>query len=310
MDNYEKLIERISNSAKIEKEEIERKVEAKRAKLSHLVSKEGAAQIIAAELGLNLDEERLKLNELNQGMKRVNVLAKIIKVFPTREFNKNNRAGKVTNLIIADDTSNCRAVLWDTRHIELIEKQKIKEGDVIEISNASLRNGEVHLSSYAELKPSREEIENVKTEAMFSIKKLREVRPGENISARAVIVNAYEPKYFEVNPETGRKITEEERQNKIKPQKRALLSITIDDGTEAMRSVLFGEQINQLGLTNEQIFDVEEFKKIQMSLLGEEKIFSGQIRTNPLNSNPELTIQSIKNISPDELIKELEAKTS
>ena len=145
---------------------------------------------------------------------------------------------------------------------------------------------------------------------MFSIKKLREVRPGENISARAVIVNAYEPKYFEVNPETGRKITEEERQNKIKPQKRALLSITIDDGTEAMRSVLFGEQINQLGLTNEQIFDVEEFKKIQMSLLGEEKIFSGQIRTNPLNSNPELTIQSIKNISPDELIKELEAKTS
>jgi len=55
MNNYELLIDRIAKSASLEKSEVERKVEAKKAKLSGLISKEGAAQIIAAELGINFD---------------------------------------------------------------------------------------------------------------------------------------------------------------------------------------------------------------------------------------------------------------
>ncbi len=57
MQNYDLLIERIATSAGIEKEEVERKVEAKKAKLSGLISKEGAAQIIAAELGINFEDD-------------------------------------------------------------------------------------------------------------------------------------------------------------------------------------------------------------------------------------------------------------
>ena len=70
MDNYSQLVERISLAAKLPKEDIERKVEAKRAKLSGLVSKEGAAQIVAAELGINFDKEKMKISELVQGMKK------------------------------------------------------------------------------------------------------------------------------------------------------------------------------------------------------------------------------------------------
>jgi len=40
----------------------EAKVEDKKAKLSGLISKEGAAQIIAAELGVNFEDQDLKLN--------------------------------------------------------------------------------------------------------------------------------------------------------------------------------------------------------------------------------------------------------
>ena len=61
MDNYNVLVEKISNLSKLSKEDIERKIEAKRAKLSGLVSKEGAAQIVAAELGINFDMERMKI---------------------------------------------------------------------------------------------------------------------------------------------------------------------------------------------------------------------------------------------------------
>ena len=46
------LIDIISKKSGISKKEIERKIEAKRTRLSGLISKDGAAQIIAAELGI------------------------------------------------------------------------------------------------------------------------------------------------------------------------------------------------------------------------------------------------------------------
>ena len=98
-------------------------------------------------------------------------------------------------------------------------------------------------------------------------------------------------------------------QNKVQPQKRALLNVVLDDGTETIRSVLFGEQINKLGLTNEEIFSLEEYNKVKTKILGEEKFFAGNVRNNQLYNTIEFTIEDIKEINPDELIKELEAKT-
>lgn len=307
MDNYSKLIERISRSSGLEPEEIERKVEAKKAKLSGLISKEGAAQIVAAELGINFDQEKLKISELVEGMKRVNLVGKIIKVFPVREFNKNGREGKVASFILADESSNVRVVLWDINHISLIEKNQIKEGSVIEISGGGMRNGELHLASFGELKESKEKMGEVITQTPFSQGNIKNIQPGQNIRTRAVIVQTFEPRYFEVNPETGKKFTEADKNNGLKPKKKALLTITLDDGSETIRSVIFGDDIKKLGLTDEQIFSLEKFSEIKNSLLGEEKFFTGQIRLSSFSNTNELTINGIEDVKPEELIKELEA---
>lgn len=310
MDNYAKLMERISRSSGLEISEIERKVEAKKAKLSGLISKEGAAQIVAAELGINFDQEKLKISELIEGMKKANVVGKVIKINPIRSFNKNGREGKVASMTIADESSNVRAVLWDTHHIELIEKGNIKEGTVVEIASGNVRNGELHLSSFADIKESKEKIDSVVLEQSFQNRTLKDAKPGENLKTRAIIVNAFEPRYFEVCPECGKKVLEGEckTHGKVTPQKRALLNIVIDDGTETMRSVMFGEQINKLGLKNEEIFSIEEFNKKKMSLLGEEKFFAGQLRQNQLYNTTEFTINDIKEVNTEELIRELENK--
>ncbi|MCK4647856.1 DUF2240 family protein, partial [Candidatus Pacearchaeota archaeon] len=127
IDNYERILEKISKSSGLEKEEIERRIEAKRAKLSGLISKEGAAQVIAAELGISFDNEKLKIEELLPGMRKVNVIGKVINLSPVRTFTtKKGDAGKVANVFLADDTSNIKVVLWDTNHISLIEKEEIK----------------------------------------------------------------------------------------------------------------------------------------------------------------------------------------
>ncbi len=113
--NYEKILKKIANSSGLEKEEIERRVEAKRAKLSGLISLDGAAQIVAAELGISFDNEILKLEELLPGMRKVHVIGKIINISSVRSFTtKKGDEGKVCNFLLADDTSNLKVVLWDT----------------------------------------------------------------------------------------------------------------------------------------------------------------------------------------------------
>lgn len=312
MDNYEQLINRISNSAGLAGDEIERRVEAKRAKLSGLVSKEGAAQIVAAELGLNLDRERLKISELVHGMKRANVVGKIVEIFPIREFNKNGREGKVANLLIADDSSNTRVVLWDSNHIDLIEQGKLKKGDVIEVSNAGVRNRELHLSSFSDIKKSSEKFDKVIEEKVYGDKNLIDARQGDILKIRAFIVQSFEPRYFEVCPECGKKAVENKcvSHGDIKPEKRALLNIFLDDGSEVLRAVLFGEQINKLGLSDEEIFSLEKFEAKKMELLGDEKIFSGNVRNNKLYNTTEFIIEDVSDVNVDELVKSLEAKAA
>jgi len=293
MGNYEQLLERVSKSSGIEIEEIERKIEAKRAKLSGLISKEGAAQIVAAELGVVLDNEKLKISELIQGMKKANVVGKILKIFDIREFNKNGREGKVASFILADDSGNVRVALWDVHHIELIEKGKLKEGDVVEISNAGIRNGEIHLSSFSDLKKSSEIIKDVIEQKNYEEIKIKDCSVGQNVKVRANIVQLFEPKYFN---------------DKTSGEKKAVMNIVLDDGSDTIRGVLFGEDIKKIGFENEEIFELEKFEGKKNEILGEERFFSGNLRMNQFFNRVELVINGVSDVNVNEAIKELELK--
>ncbi|MBU4086696.1 MAG: DUF2240 family protein [Nanoarchaeota archaeon] len=308
--SYDQLLERISRASGLAREEIERKIEAKRAKLSGLVSKEGAAQIVAAELGINFEKQKSKINEL-EGAKRVNITGKIIKLFPVREYKKENREGKIGSMIVADETASVRVVLWDANHIKLIENGELKEGDVIEINNGNIRNSEVQLSGFADIKISSEKLENVKTERSFSEKKLADIKPGDAVRLRAFVVQAFEPRFFDVCPEcSGRAVADAEgsvceKHGRVVPQKRALLNVVLDDGTENMRAVLFSEQIDSVGFSVQENFVLEREK-----ILGREMAFSGTVRQNKFFNNQELFISSVEDLNLDNLISELEKANS
>lgn len=310
MEQYQMLVERVAGAAKLSVEEVERKIEAKRAKLSGLVSKEGACQIVAAELGVALEKERMKLAELVQGMRRANVLGKVLEIGAVRSYTKGERSGKVAHFTLADESGRMGCVLWDMSHIGLIEEGKIHAGDVVEITNANVRNGELHLSSFSDVRLSQEKLGEVVVEAIYGATTLKDAKAGERLQTRAFIVQVFEPRYFEVCPECGRKAVEEAclTHGKITPKRRALLNIVLDDGTETMRSVLFGESIYQLGLSEEEVFSLEKFAEKRAGLLGEEKVFSGIVRMNTLSNMPELTIEKVDEVQAEALIKALEAQ--
>lgn len=309
--NYERIIEKIAKSAGIEKSDVEKKVEEKRSKLSGLISKEGAAQIVASELGISFENEKLKINELLPGMRRINIVGKVINLFPVRTFTtKKGDESKVVNFWIADDSSNIKVVLWDTNHIELIEKGEIKEGSAVEISNATMRDSELHLGNFSGIKVSQEVLEEVITEKVFREKAITDFNKGENASVRAFVVQIFEPRFFYVCSECGKKANKEGEaficgtHEKIVPEKRAVVNLVLDDGTNSIRAVLFHEVIKELGLV-----DLENAEKLTLQkqgLLGKEMVFSGNVRNNAFFNTPELIIESIKETDLDKVISELE----
>jgi len=310
--NYEKIIERLSKSSGIDKEELERRVEAKRAKLSGLISKEGAAQVIAAELGISFDNEKLKINELLQGMRKVNVVGKVIRLFPVRTFSRNGKDNKVANIIIADETSNIKVVLWDVNHIGLIENNKIGEGVVIEISNGSMRENEIHLGSFSEVKILNEDLKDVVKDKLSKEKEIADIKNSDSVKLRAFVMQSFEPRFFEICPECRKRAIKDaegficEQHGRIMPERRALVNLVLDDGTETIRAVVFSDNFPKLGLPDWESEDSEKIALQRQDLLGREMFFLGDVRNNKFFNNNELIIDNIEQIDIDGLIKELE----
>ena len=306
--NCQQLIEFISESSGVSVEEIERKIEAKQAKLSGLISKEGAAQVIAAELNVNFDKQVIKIGHIVPGMRKLNLIGKIIDLFPIRGYNKNGRSGRIGSFILADETSNIRTVLWDESHIELISKGEIDKDKVVEITNASVRNGEIHLGSFSEIKVSDKPVGEIVIKKPVVKKEIASFNINDSVSTRAFIVQMFEPKFFEVCPDCRRKVSELNECNdhgKVIPEKRALLSFVIDDGTDSVRATIFSEDLDKI-FSKEELENSELFSVRKKDFLGKEMIVCGNVKRNQMFDNNDFVVNSLEEIDLDRLIEELE----
>src|SRR3990167_2914017 len=82
------MIEKIAAETGLEPHDIMQKIEGKKTEMSGLISEEGAAYIIAKELGISISrkDERLNISSILPGMQNVDILGKITKILPVREF--------------------------------------------------------------------------------------------------------------------------------------------------------------------------------------------------------------------------------
>ena len=110
---------------------------------------------IAKESGESVPEIEKKLTELNEldnGMNDVNVIVKIKKVFPVREFETEKGKGKVLNFIVGQGVEEVRATAWNSLSEEV---EKFSEGDEVKIEGAYTKQGrdgtELHLGNYARI---------------------------------------------------------------------------------------------------------------------------------------------------------------
>jgi len=306
--NYEQIVKLIADNAKIPAEEIERKIEARRAKLSGLISREGAAQIIASELGISFEKQKMKISSLLPGMRKVNLVGKVIRINRIVEYNKNGKSGKIGSFQLADDTSNIRVVLWDTNHISLIETGVIKEGDSVEISGADVRNSEIHLSGFADIKLSQAVFGSVVEKPVVVSKEIGKMNPNDNISVRAFVVQIFGPTFYKTCPECNKRISETgqcEAHGAVNPKRNAILTLILDDGTENIRAVMFSDQIKKIA-SEAELESSESFMPKRKELLGKEMIVEGGVRKNKLSENLEIFVTDLTDVNIDKVIEELE----
>ncbi|MEM7820177.1 MAG: DUF2240 family protein, partial [Candidatus Aenigmatarchaeota archaeon] len=130
------ILQKIIATTGMSNEDLEHRIAEKQRELSGLVSREGAAYIIAKELGLELFEKtkrRLEIKSIVPGLKNVTLTARLLRIFEARQFERNGQKSSVANIILGDETGIVRLSLWD-QQLELLKQ--LQPGLAVEIFGA------------------------------------------------------------------------------------------------------------------------------------------------------------------------------
>ncbi|MBI4015320.1 MAG: DUF2240 family protein [Candidatus Aenigmarchaeota archaeon] len=318
----EDVLQKIVAATGLAMEEVERRVAEKQRELSGFVSKEGAAYIVAKEMGLDLigtgKKRTVKISEIVNGNNNVAFDARVLRVFEAREFEKNGRKFRVGNLLLGDETGTVRLSLWDE---QIGLGSKIAVGDCIEVSGAYSKEGpvsiEVRLGRRGNIKraenvelPSAENILKKEGSSRVSIEELKE---GKVCEIRAALMQIFETEnIFDVCPECGGKIKYEGgkylcvKHSAVVPRKSMVVNGVADDGSGNIRLVMFGDVgLHLLGLTMDQVMERRGKVFDGLDLIGTEFVFSGRVRKNQMFDRLEFVVSGIAKLEMEKEISTL-----
>lgn len=306
----QQIVSKIKEKTGISDEDLEKKVQVKMDQLAGLISREGALHIIANEYNIKLLEEttgKLSIKNILTGMRNVEIVGKAVDVYEAREFNTNNRSGKVGSFILGDETGTVRTVLWGSQADLLVD---MKKGDIIKVQAGYVKDNqgrqEVHLGDKGSLKinPEGENVGEVKRKS-FTRKGIGKLQGDENdIEILATIVQAYNPTFFEVCPECYKRVRDEgsgftcKEHGIVTPVYSYVLNAFLDDGTGNIRGVFFKNQANILVGKNEEEFlqykeSPEKFDEAKHELLGKMVKIVGRSKKNTMFDRMEFTAQLV-----------------
>lgn len=314
--SLEEIIEKLKIETGLSEDEIKKKIKEKQRELYGLVSPEGAAHIVARELGIELvKREFIKTKDIKPGMNDINLKARISRIF-VREFEKNGVNKKVANIFLIDDTGETRLCLWD----EQIDNFTGKEGDVIEITGAYSRKNvfgetEIRIGTYGNIKILEDDPTLPKTGKEYLETTINKVEAGNRYRIRATIVYVFNTNiFYETCPECGTIIKEStcKIHGKVDPEHTIILNAIIDDGYGNMRAVFFRDAAeNLLNSSTEKLMKENLLKEKISEILGKEYIFFGRVRKNEIFKRKELIVDNFEEVDPEKeaekILRELKA---
>jgi len=320
----DEIIRKIVERTGLNEREVREKIAKKRRDLSNLISEEGAAYIVAKELGIDLIRRRifrLKIKNVISGMRNVNLLARIVSEVERRKFTtRYGDTGEMASFWIGDETGVIRVVLWNE---EVRFATNLRRGDVVSIENAYTRDNlgspEVRIGKRGKLVlwegeanlPTASEIEEKfkpgKALREYERKPIAKLRVGDSAELKATVVQLFRiPPLFYSCPICGAKLKAgrdcEEHGTR---EAHAVVAGILDDGTANLRFVAFREQAE--AILNASVEEIEEKLKskentsalediIANSMLGRDFIFRGFVKYNKLFERLEFVVNEVREV--------------
>jgi len=164
----DEVVQRILSIRKgLTREEVLRLVEEKKREAEGYFTDEGAARVVASDLGVDVPQKpfrsKVLIRDLVSGLSDVTVTGRVITVYSPRVFPRSDGTrGKVARLLIADESGTLRVALWDEK-ADLVEAGKIEGGQIIRFSHGYTREGldgrlELHMGMRGDIQFSPPEV--------------------------------------------------------------------------------------------------------------------------------------------------------
>ncbi len=327
---FEDMIGKICEKSGLPEQEIVSRVEAKCSQLSGLISKEGAAHIVANELGVQLVATggRLKVKDAFPGMRSVELAGKVVQRYDIREFaRQDGSTGKLASFVLGDETGTIRIVGWGDKADTVAA---LEPGNIVLLQQAQVRESnrggkEIHLGDNSTLQtnPPGIEVSSVVTSGdssrppatRKSIKDLTE--EDQNIELVGTIVQVFDPKFFEVCPKCNKRSRPDPagqvvcpEHGPVSPSYGVVANAYLDDGSGNIRVVLFRNQLERLAKkTTQELLayreNPERFEDVKTDMLGLIVKVVGRASKNQFFERLEFVAQLVSVASAEEELARL-----
>ncbi len=330
---YPVAIKKLNEATGLSIAELESRIQAKVKQLSGLLSQDGAVQIIANELGVQLSAPAqaggdYKIKELQIGARGISVAGQVLKKYDVKEFNKNGKQGRVGSMLIGDETGSCRLVFWNDQVDVFIQLQ---EGDIVVVRNPFVKESfqkdrlELQLNTQSTLLVNPEGVTVERKEyipqqerAPAVQKYIKDLDGSEdNVEIIATVLQVYDPRFFDCCPQCNKKVLGENQcptHGEVVPGLNWSMSAILDDGTGNIRASFWKQQSLKLSGKSEKEFsqyknDPLTFEDIKNDLLGEFVKVVGKVKRNETFDRLEFTAQLVyTDVDPAAELQNLDKK--
>jgi replication factor A1 len=129
----------------LQEDQLREMIKKRREDSGDLLTDEGAAHIVAFELGVSLRQEKgfdteIHIEDLTSGMNDVSISGRILLVGPMYSFTRENGSeGKLTRLLLGDSTGIVDVVIWDDK-VDTLNEEGIIPNEMVRISHGYVKN--------------------------------------------------------------------------------------------------------------------------------------------------------------------------
>jgi replication factor A1 len=154
-----------SKNPQISQAQLLEQLDVERAKTGGLLEDETLLKLIAAKLGVEVQQNSyensgtISTGKLFSGLYDVCVAGRLVAVFPAKSFQGQEKSGKFATLMLGDNDGLLRVVLWNEK-AELVERGELKAGQAVRLLHGYTRDDrsgktELHLGdkSLIEVQP-------------------------------------------------------------------------------------------------------------------------------------------------------------